>query len=355
VAEDEEKDSKTEPATPDKINKAREKGQVPFSREIGSVVMIFGAALAALALGGPLAEGLILLVHRSYERIARAHEPLTGVGSDLLFLVLIPLGAVMLMSSGLVLASAFAQVGSLVTFEPLKPDIKKLNPISKFKQMFGGVKAFAEFAKSIAKVAGLAFVGYLVIGSFWHVFPTLVFMTPSQGLTELAEMGLVLVFALGALLAIIGASDLLYQRWRHLEDLKMTPKEVKDEFKNREGSPEVRSKRREKAMLLASQRLGAAVPSADVVVTNPTHFAVALRYQPDRDEAPIVVAKGADLLAKRIRELAREHGVSVVENRYLARILYAKVKVGGEVPRSLWQAVAEVLTRIQQIRERMSQ
>lgn len=354
MAEDEEKDSKTEPATPEKINKARQKGQVPFSREIGSVVMIFGAALAALSLGRPLAEGLIQLVHVSYARIERAGEPMTGLGADLLFLVLIPLAAVMLMSSGLVLMSAFAQVGSLLTWDPLKPDIKKLNPIAKFKQMFGGVKAFAEFAKSIAKVAGLGFVGYLVIMGFWDVFPTLVFMTPSQGLAELANMGLVLVFALAALLAIIGASDLFYQRWKHLEDLKMTPKEVKDEFKNREGSPEVRSKRREKAMALASQRLGASVPSADVVVTNPTHFAVALRYKPNEDEAPVVVAKGADLLAKRIRDLAREHGVSVVENRYLARILYAKVKVGGHVPRSLWKAVAEVLTRIQQIRERLN-
>ena len=107
-------------------------------------------------------------------------------------------------------------------------------------------------------------------------------------------------------------------------------------------------------MALASQRLGASVPSADVVVTNPTHFAVPLRYKPNEDEAPVVVAKGADLLAKRIRDLAREHGVSVVENRYLARILYAKVKVGGHVPRSLWKAVAEVLTRIQQIRERLN-
>jgi len=354
VAEDEEKDSKTEPATPDKITKAREKGQVPFSKEIGSVIMIFGSALAALSLGGPLANGLLRLVNQSYARIGRAHEPMTGLGADLLDMVIIPLGAVMLMTSGLVLMSAFAQVGSLIAVEPLKPDIKKLNPIKKFKEMFGGVKAFAEFAKSIAKVAGLALVGYLVLGSFWHVFPSLVFLTPAEGLTELAEMGLVLVFALAALLAIIGSGDLFYQRWKHLEDLKMTPKEVKDEFKNREGSPEVRAKRREKAVELASQRLGVAVPTADVVVTNPTHFAVALRYQPDEDDAPIVVAKGADLLAKRIRELAREHGVSVVENRYLARILYAKVKVGGKVPRSLWQAVAEVLTRIQQIRERIN-
>tara|TARA_B000000557_G_C20810683_1_gene459956 strand:- start:2797 stop:3864 length:1068 start_codon:yes stop_codon:yes gene_type:complete len=354
VAEEEDKDSKTEPATPDKINKARQKGQIPFSREVGSVVMIFGAALAALSLGEPLAKGLIGLVRSTYSRIAIVDGSMNGVGHDLMLLVLLPLAAIMLMSSGLVLMSAFAQVGSLLTFEPLKPDIKKLNPINQFKQMFGGVKAFAEFAKSIAKVAGLGFVGYLVISGYWEVFPTLVFMSPAKGLAELASMGLVLVFALAALLAIIGAGDIFYQRWKHLEDLKMTPKEVKDEFKNREGSPEVRSKRREKAMALASQRLGAAVPSADVVVTNPTHFAVALRYQPDEDEAPIVVAKGADLLAKRIRELAREHGVSVVENRYLARILYAKVKVGGQVPRSLWKAVAEVLTRIQQIRERLN-
>ena len=188
---------------------------------------------------------------------------------------------------------------------------------------------------------------------FLLLLPALIWLHPAKGLGELGEIALVLVFSIAALLTVIAVIDVFYVRWKYNRDLMMSLRDIRDETKGREGSPEVRGKRRQKQMEMSQQRLGTSVPSADVVVTNPTHFAVAIKYDMAADGAPVVVAKGADKVAFKIRSIARENGVAVVENRYLARILYAKVRIGGEIPETLWRAVAEVLKQVDHIRRRV--
>ena len=219
--------------------------------------------------------------------------------------------------------------------------------------MYFSVQGFADFIKAILKIVGLGFVGYLVLKSRFMDLPGLIWMHPAEGLAELGSIALFLVFSVAALLAIIAVIDVFYVRWKYTRDLMMSLRDIRDESKGREGSPEIRSKRRQKQMEMSQQRLGTTVPTADVVVTNPTHFAVAIKYDMAADGAPMVVAKGSDKVAFKIRSIARENGVAVVENRYLARILYAKVKVGAEIPETLWKAVAEVLKQVDHIRRRV--
>ena len=350
---DEDKDSKTEMPTPQKIEDSRKKGQVAFSREVGSVVIVFGGALAFLSFGRSLAAGVIELTERAYTKIAQPNAPLDDLVVDLAMLVGIPLAGIMIFLGALLLAASFAQVGALVAWEAIKPDWKKLNPIKKAQQMYFSVQGFADFVKAILKIAGLGFVGYLVLKKRFMDLPSLIWMHPAKGLGELGKIALVLVFSIAALLALIAIIDVFYVRWKYNRDLMMSLRDIRDETKGREGSPEVRSKRRQKQVEMSQQRLGSSVPSADVVVTNPTHFAVAIKYDMAADGAPVVVAKGADKVAFKIRSIARENGVAVVENRYLARILYAKVRIGGEIPETLWRAVAEVLKQVDHIRRRV--
>ncbi len=350
---EEDKDSKTEMPTPQKIEDARKKGQVAFSREVGSVVIVFGGALAFLAFGRSLASGVIELTEIAYNRIAQPNAPLGDLVMDLALLVGIPLAGLMVFLGLLLFAASFAQVGALVAWEAIKPDLNKLNPIKKAKQMYFSVQGFADFVKAILKIAGLGFVGYLVLKSRFMDLPGLIWMHPAEGLAELGSIALLLVFSVAALLAIIAIIDVFYVRWKYTRDLMMSLRDIRDESKGREGSPEIRSKRRQKQMEMSQQRLGTTVPTADVVVTNPTHFAVAIKYDMSADGAPMVVAKGSDKVAFKIRSIARENGVAVVENRYLARILYAKVKVGAEIPETLWKAVAEVLKQVDHIRRRV--
>jgi flagellar biosynthetic protein FlhB len=350
---DEDKDSKTEDATPQKIEESRKKGQVAFSREVGAVVTVFGSAMAFISFGESLASGVIELTKNIYKRIAQPNAPLGDLALDTVLLVGVPLAAIMIFLGIALFLTSFAQVGALLAWEAVKPDIKKLNPLKKAKQMYFSVQGLADFAKALMKIGGLGLVGIIVLRNRWEILPGLVWMHPAIGLAKVGEIAIVLVFSIAALLVLIAAADVAYVRWKYARDLMMSLHDIKQETKGREGSPEVRGKRRQKQMEMSQQRLGVSVPTADVVVTNPTHFAVAIKYDHAGDGAPMVVAKGADKIAFNIRAIARENGVSVIENRYLARILYAKVKVGGEVPETLWTAVAQVLTQVAHIRQRM--
>ena len=350
---DEDKESKTEMPTPQKIEEARKKGQVAFSREVGSVVIVFGGALAFLSFGRSLAEGVIKLTEKAYTQIQQPNAPMDVLLLDLALLVGVPLAALMIFIAVLLLAASFAQVGSLVAWEALKPELSKLNPFKKAKQMYFSVQGIADFVKAVLKIGGLGFVGLLVLKNRWDTLPALVWLHPAEGLAAIGDIALVLVFSVAALLAIIAGADVVYVRWKYTKDQMMSMHDIRQETKGREGSPEIRGKRRQKQVEMSQQRLSATVPTADVVVTNPTHFAVAIKYDMAADGAPIVVAKGADKMAFNIRSIARENGVAVVENRYLARILYAKVRVGAEIPQTLWAAVAEVLKQVDHIRRRV--
>jgi flagellar biosynthesis protein FlhB len=337
---------KTEKPTPKRKQEAREKGQVARSMDLtGAVVMLAGLA-ALMATGGAMAERLGAAMTRTLAQVAdpeAAGSPgaigrlLLQAGQDVL-LALAPVAAACAVAAIVV---SVAQVGVQPMPKALKPDPKRLNPISGFKNIYGP-NALVEGAKSIVKVAA---VGVIVAMA---LLPQLDTMGSLMGIEPL-ELGIRLhddiedlALRAGIAYLVIGVLDFGWQRYRHEKSLKMDLEEVKEEQKGMDLPPEVKQAMRRKQMLASRARMMGAVPEADVVVTNPTHFSVALKYDGEH-LAPVVVAKGADLIALKIREVAAEAGVPVVPEPPLARSLYASCEVGDEIPEELYVGVAQVL------------
>jgi flagellar biosynthetic protein FlhB len=237
------------------------------------------------------------------------------------------------------------QVGFKPTGKPLQPKLSKLNPISGMKKIFSTRKVF-ELLKSILKLVIMA----VVIISYFSGRQESIFLLYDIPLKQAIGLMGSFIIDLGIRIAaaymIIAFADLIYQRRKFHKDMMMTKQEVKDEFKNTEGNPEVKSAQKRRMMQASRRRMMQELPKADVVITNPTHYAVAIRYDADEADAPIVVAKGADYMAQKIKEVAKEHDVEIVENKPLARMLYANVEIGEMVPPELYKAVAEVLAYV---------
>lgn len=287
---------------------------------------------------------LAQMVRRSFtdaSTIPAARALLIEVMKDSLWISAPILGATMLSS----LIANVGQGGIVLTAEPLKPKFKNLNPAENIKKVFSKNGLF-ELLKSLAK---FVVVGYLVYGAISDSLP-LVGRMSVMPLGETTRLFSLLVFRIayrtGIFLFVVAAADFLFQRYRHEEQLKMTKQEIKDEMKETEGNPQVKGRIRSLRRALARRRMMAEVPKADVVITNPTHFAVALSYQRNKMAAPVVVAKGADFMAKKIREIAGEHHVMLVENPPLARALYNTTDIGQAIPPDLYQAVAEILAYV---------
>jgi flagellar biosynthetic protein FlhB len=339
---------KTEDATPKKREEARAKGQVARSMDVnGSVVLL--ASLGALMISGPMV--FARLQSAMIEGFTLIATP-DVVGRDGLSTLFGELGTCIALAVGPVAAAALLAgvVASVlqVKWKPsakiIKPDPKKLNPIAGAKNIFGK-KILFESAKNIVKVGAVGAVLVVAILPDLPELAALVGMQPEAIFGELVRSVLAIALRAGAAYLVIAAADYAYQRHTHEKQLKMTKEEVKQEFKNQEMSAEVRGARKRRQMESARARMMADVPEADVVVTNPTHYAVALRYSPDKP-APIVVAKGKDLLAFRIRELAADNGVPVVPDPPLARSLHASVEVGHMIPEELFHTVAQLLAYV---------
>jgi flagellar biosynthesis protein FlhB len=339
---------KTEKATPKKREDARKKGTVAKSMDVnGSVVMLAG--LGALVATAPLVWNRLQSTMHDGLQLAATPGVVSADGLGALFgdlgtVLAIAVGPV---AAASVLAGVIASVWQ-VRWKPsaqiIKPDPKKLNPLQGAKSIFGK-RALFETAKSLMKVA---VVGAVVA---WALLPNLselgalVGLPPAALFAELVDQILVMSLKAGAAYLVIAAADYAYQRWETEKNLKMTKEEVKQEFKNMEQSAELKSAIKRRQRESARARMMADVPDADVVVTNPTHYAVALKYSAERP-APVVVAKGKDLVAFRIRDIAAEHGVAVVPDPPLARSLHASVEVGQVIPEELYQAVAQLLAYV---------
>jgi flagellar biosynthetic protein FlhB len=344
-------ENRTEKATPKKRQEARRKGQVARSADLNGAAVLLAALLALSAFGPALMERVgdatrrILLLTSTPSVVEQE-----GVGTVLReagsagLQAVAPIAVVCAIAG--VLASVL-QVGLKPSGHALKPDPKRMNPMSGAKQIFGPHALF-ETAKTIAKVAVVGAIAALAVLPQLEELAALVGMPPAVLVPELA--GMVLGIAQRAAFAylVIALADYGYQRWRHEKSLRMDKEEVKREHKQQELPAEVRSMQRRRAMEMARARMMDAVPTADVVVTNPTHFSVALRYSSEA-LAPVVVAKGQDHVALRIRELARERGVMVVPDPPLARTLHASVDVGKMIPEDLYQAVAELLAYVYRV------
>ncbi len=271
-------------------------------------------------------------------------------------LVLMALGDYFLLMSPIFLTAVLAglainylQVGFLFTTESLNPQLNRLNPAEGFKKIVSK-KAIFELVKSILKVALVGLVAFLFVRGQVETLLLTLYQDVSGVWKTLSSLALSLSLRIAVVFLSLSVLDYIYQRYEHNQNLKMSKQEVKEEFKQMEGDPQLKARLRERQRKMAMQRMMQDVPNATVVITNPTRLAVALRYQDGTDQAPIVVAKGAELIAKRIRDLAGEHDVPIIENKFVARMLYDQVEIGQEIPVELYQAVAEILAIVYRIK-----
>jgi flagellar biosynthetic protein FlhB len=336
---------KTERATPRKRLDTRRKGQVFKSSDLSSAfILIMGAATVVFSFPYMVRQiadfSRLYLSSRLLEAGADQMPP--GMFVEVAYILgkaLLPVFTVCFVTA---LAVNLYQVGFLFTTDPLALNFSRLNPVEGFKQKFSK-RALVELAKSLFKVGLTSYVIYLVFRDMAEVIPALIDMSNLEVFQLLKSVFLELTLKIGVLFVIIGVADYLYQRYEHEKRLRMSKYEVKQEYKQTEGDPLVKSRQRQKQREVAMQRMMQEVPKADVVITNPTHFAVALRYDAEKMAAPTVVAKGADLIALRIRTLAEENAVVIREDPPLARWLYDHVPIGRVVPPEMFQAIAEIL------------
>lgn len=347
---------KTEDPTGKRLADARNRGNVPKSQDLSGAIALATAVILILALGGRTFEGLA----HTLRRVLMGQTP----GGDAIHMESALPAFIDSMASGLLLllpfliltfvvaaATQLAQVGFLFTTQPIKPNVNKLNPVSGTKKLFGMKNAVKSGVNSIKMAAVIAAAFFLLslrlpqLGALpgMHLIPAV--LTIGRLMLELAIL-------LCIMLLVIGIIDYIYQRWQHKKDLRMTKHEVKDERRSMEGDMGIKRRRFEMYRKLVSNQIQSATPEADVVIANPTHFAVVIKYDQDKMHAPTVTAKGADLLAFHIRSIAKAHNVPIVERPPLARAIFANVEVGQEIAPEHYEAVAEILAYVYRIDER---
>ncbi len=339
---------KTEDPTPRRRRKAREEGQIFQSKEVTQAVLLIGLSGILWFFGPSVGHYVKRLFVRSltYQpesawSVAEAHGMLIdALGGGLL--ALLPLMAgVMILGT----VSSLAQTGFVMNKKALSPDLKRLDPVEGFKRIFS-LRSVINLAKSLLKVVALVVVAYSIIVSNLDEFPGLLRLPLQQSLGWTADLLRTLVLQSAIVLVVVGVVDFWYERFEHERQLKMSKKEVKDEMKDTEGDPQLRGRIRNVQQQMARQRMMVDVAESDVVIVNPTQYAVALKYDFDAMEAPLVVGKGRGLVAQKIREVARERGVPIEERPPLARALYDVGEIGQYIPAELYRAVAEVLAYV---------
>lgn len=342
---------KTEEPTSKKLEDARKEGQVAKSREITNAFELLAVFVILKVWVGYMGESFVGIFQNLYSQIPDYIKMYDGflpnATFDAIFFqtmirLLIMILPVLLVGFLIAFLCDVVQVKWKPTGKPLQPKFSKLNPVSGFKRIFSA-NSLMELAKSIAKIA---IIGYAVYSYLSKNAPSIFLLydiSLNQAIAQIGNLVINLGFRISIFYMLIAIVDFVYQKIKFKNDMKMTKQEVKDEYKNQEGDPQIKSKQRARMQEASRRRMMQKLPEADVVITNPTHYAVAIKYDPELYDAPFVIAKGADYLAQKIKETARENQIEIVENKPLARMLYANVDVGGIVPPELYQAVAEVL------------
>lgn len=350
---------KTEPATDKKLDDARKEGQVAKSQELTQSASLFAFFLALKIWAGFAGTKFLEVFHDIYSRMSEFTTLVDGQisvkdFSSLISSVLLTCLLALLPFFAVAVAIAFivdvAQVKWKPTAKPLAPKASKLNPIKGFKKIFSKEK-LVELLKSVLKIVLVSYIAYTTLKDQFGTLFVLYDMELKGAVLTFGTIAINMGLKMSAFYLIIGFADYIYQKWKFAEDMKMTKQEVKDEWKNTEGDPQVKGKQRQRMQEASRRRMMQQVPQADVVITNPTHFAVAIKYEPEVMDAPFVVAKGEDFLAAKIKEKAREAGVEIVENKPLARMLYYNVDLGEAIPPELYQTVAEILAVIYNARK----
>ncbi len=350
----EDQDSRTEDPTGKRLGQARERGQVGVSRDVATATSLIAATVVFLLVLPWSMQPLFHVMHGMLQHLGQirienpadfrhfAADVMTTMG------VALAMPIAVLVITGVAIG-VFQTEGFLWSTEKLKPQLDVLNPFNGFKKLFGG-KSIVEFLKGIAKVAIVGTTAYLIIKPEVVRITLMIGMPPDQMMPTMIDDIRRLLYAVILTILVIGLLDYFYQKWSSLQSLKMTKQEVKDEHKNAEGDPHIKGKQKQMRMNRAKKRMLQSVPKASVVITNPTHYAVALYYEMGGGGAPRVVAKGVDFLAQRIREIALEHDVPIVENPPVARALYATVEIDEEISTDHYKAVAEIIGYVMKLR-----
>jgi flagellar biosynthetic protein FlhB len=344
---------RTEKATAKRREEARRKGQVAQSREIPSVLILMTAMGVFYFAGAWMFWNITEVISGVFERLdtlrLEAISDVSAFSAEIFkkaFLILISFFVPVLIAG---MAGNIGQIGLEFHGEPLRPKLKKLNPISGMKK-FVSIKSLVELVKSIFKVMVVGAIAYGVTTTETAKFPGLMQQEVGDILIFIGKLAFKVFFFVCLALIILAVLDYIYQRWQYEQDLKMTKQQVKDERKQQEGDPRVKGRIRKVQMEMAARRMMEAVPEADVIITNPIHLAVALQFDAAKMAAPAVVAKGAGHLAERIKEIARNHQVPIVEDKPLAQALHKMVEIGESIPVELYRTVAEVLAYVYRLK-----
>jgi flagellar biosynthetic protein FlhB len=345
---------KTEAPTPKRLQDARKRGQVARSREVDTAVVILAAFAIFRFAGAQIWGGVESLAVDTWGHLGES--PLTSdlaaeMGLALVWRTLLLLAPLLMAITAVALISGVAQSGGpLFTPEPLKPKLNRLDPIKGFKRLVGSRQAYMNLAKALFKFGILGVIVALTFRGHWDALNRLGLEgSLASSMSTLASVAFDLVVRVAAALLVLAGADYLFQRFDMSRELRMTRQEVEDEFKQTDGNPQVKSQLARARRSLLS-RVMQAVPKADVVIVNPTHYAVALKYDPTSSNAPVVVAKGMHLIAQRIREVAEEHGIPVIQNPPLCRAIYKAARIGQEIPPDLYEAVAAILAFVYRLR-----
>jgi len=345
---------KTEQPTSRRRDQARQDGNFAVSKEVSTLFIIIAGLVVLYFCGLLIVAGVTDFMREIFTRNQHGElsvKDIKGLFSHITFKFFLVLGPILIIPVFGAISYIF-QNGFSLSGKPITPDFKKIDPISGVKKLFS-LNAVAELVKSMMKVGILSYVVYVNVAREWAHMPFLMEMEPVSSLYYIARMSVTIMTKTVWVLVLIALVDYIYQKWTFEKGLRMTKEEVREEMKDTEGDPNVKARIKSIQRDLARKRMMQDVPTADVVVTNPTHLAVALKYDKTKGDAPLVVAKGADLIAEKIRELAKKHKVPIVENKPLARTLFKSVEIGKEVPVSLYKAVAEVLAYVYRLKNKV--
>jgi flagellar biosynthetic protein FlhB len=343
---------RTEQATAKRRADARKKGQVARSREIPAVAILMVGLSVLFFWGFTMYQQLSLIMVKFFKQMGtRVLEPATlhSLSWEIFGSLGVILAPILLGVAAAAILSNYVQVGSLFSWEAVQPDFSKVNPWKGFSRLFSK-QAAAELAKSIVKLMIIGWVAFVTIQKEWDNIVALWNQEVGQIFQYIGRVSFHLFLKTVLIMVTLAGLDYAFQRWSYEKSLRMTRREVQDEFKQTEGDPMIKSRIRSIQRELARRRMMAEVPKADVIITNPTHLAIALRYQYKEMGAPQVVAKGAELIAEKIKEIARVNRIPLVENKPLAQTLYKTVDLGQAIPSSLYQVVADILAYVYRLR-----
>ncbi|MDB5052073.1 MAG: flagellar biosynthesis protein FlhB [Bacilli bacterium] len=343
---------KTESATPKKREDARKKGQVAKSMDLPGALILFFTFLSFLMFGGFLKQHFVKLftvTFNDYLLSGVSIDNVTSLFGKLMWEGFIMLSPIFVGTVVIALLANYLQIGFLFTGDPLLMKFSKINPLEGAKRIFS-VKTLVDFLKSLLKVSIVAIVVYFTISGQKEELMKLSHYSLENSLSYISSITVKLGIEIGLILVILAIFDYVFQKYEHEKSLKMSKQDIKDEYKKSEGDPLIKGKIKERQRKLAMQRMMQEIPKADVVITNPTHFAIALKYNAQAMEAPKVIAKGKDYIALKIKEIAKDNGIIMMENKPLARALYDQVELGQSIPADLFQAVAEVLAYVYKIK-----